>query len=372
MSASTLRVLMTADAVGGVWTYALELARALAARGAEVQLATMGRLPDAAQRAAAAEVPGLTLHAREYRLEWMDEPWEDVARAGEWLATLERTLAPDVVHLNGYAHGTLPWRAPAIVVAHSCVCSWWRAVHGEEAPASWDRYRDAVRAGLSGAALVVAPSRAMADALAACYGAVPPVHVVPNGRTPIAAPGAKEALVLTAGRLWDAAKNVRAVVQVASGAPWRTAVAGDVAPPAGASGDDVASGADVQWLGTLPPAALGDWMARAAVYALPARYEPFGLSALEAAQAGCALVLGDVPSLREVWGDAATFVPPDDTDALRAAVARLVHDHAERREWSARAMRQAARYTPARMADGYLAAYESAARSTVREVVACA
>ncbi len=32
---------------------------------------------------------------------------------------------------------------------------------------------------------------------------------------------------------------------------------------------------------------------------LPARYEPFGLSVLEAALSGCALVLGDIPSLRE-------------------------------------------------------------------------
>lgn len=38
------RILMTADTVGGVWTYALELAQALDSRGIQIALATMGRL----------------------------------------------------------------------------------------------------------------------------------------------------------------------------------------------------------------------------------------------------------------------------------------------------------------------------------------
>ena len=366
------RVLMTADAVGGVWSYALELARALAPSGVAVHLATMGPRPTAAQRAAAAHAPTLALHESDWRLEWMDAPWDDVARAGDWLVELERTLRPDVVHLNGYAHGALPWRAPAVVVAHSCVCSWWRAVHSVDAPPAWDRYRDAVRDGLAGAAAVVAPTRAMVDALAE-YGPVPHARVVPNGRTPLAAPGVKERLVLTAGRLWDAAKNVRAVVAASAGQAWTLAVAGDASPPAGAHGGDAcgagAGATDVRWLGVLPPRELGAWMARAAVYALPARYEPFGLSALEAAHAGCALVLGDVASLREVWGDAATYVPPDDFSALRAAIARLMADDAGRAALAGRARRRAAYYSPARMADGYLAAYDAAG---AREVAACA
>jgi len=108
----TTRVLMTADTVGGVWTYALELARALAPHGVEIHLATMGREPDEGQRAQAAALPNVRLHASDFRLEWMEEPWEDVARAGDWLLALERVLAPDLVHLNGYAHGAMPWRAP--------------------------------------------------------------------------------------------------------------------------------------------------------------------------------------------------------------------------------------------------------------------
>ena len=46
-----MKILMTADTVGGVWTYALELAGALAPHGVEVALATMGRRLSSAQEA---------------------------------------------------------------------------------------------------------------------------------------------------------------------------------------------------------------------------------------------------------------------------------------------------------------------------------
>ena len=76
----------------------------------------------------------------------------------------------------------------------------------------------------------------------------------------------------------------------------------------------------------------------------------FGLSALEAALSGCALVLGDIPSLREVWGDAALFVAPDDTDALAQALQGLIDRPAYRRELADRATKRAGLYTPRRMA----------------------
>ena len=95
--ADTLRVLMTADTVGGVWTYSLELARALAAQGARVVLATLGEAPDDAQRRDAAEVPGLRLVHGAWRLEWMEDPWADVEASGRWLLKLPFSTARELV-----------------------------------------------------------------------------------------------------------------------------------------------------------------------------------------------------------------------------------------------------------------------------------
>jgi glycogen synthase len=349
------RVLMTADTVGGVWDYALQLAAGLAPYGVAVTLATMGRRLTADQWEAAAAVPALELFESGFRLEWMDEPWDDVAAAGEWLLELADRIDPDLVHLNGYVHGALPWDRPTLVAAHSCVCSWWSAVHRVEAPAAYDRYRRAVAAGLQAASAVVAPSRAMLRALSAHYGPIEGL-VVPNGRDGADfADGPKQALVFSAGRLWDEAKNLSLLAAVASDVPWSVTAAGDICHP---DGRPWRAGA-VRCLGRLSAPEVRDWMARASIYALPARYEPFGLSILEAALSRCALVLGDIPSLREGWDGAAVFVAPNDPDALLAALRDLIDDDARRAELQRRAWARAQEFTVDRMALGYLRVYET-------------
>jgi glycogen synthase len=353
------RVLMTADTVGGVWTHAVELAAALGARGVQVELASMGALPSAAQRAQVDALPRVTLHASACRLEWMDDAWDDVARAGDWLLGLEQRLAPDVVHLNQFAFGRLPFGAPTLVVGHSCVLSWWQAVLGTTPPAQWDRYRDEVAGGLAAADLVAAPTRSMLEALRCHYARFDGGAVLPNGcRHDAWRPAEKLPYVLSVGRLWDPAKNVEALEAVAPELPWPVCVAGSRRGPDGNEHEMRA----VRWLGELAPGVLARCYAHASIYALPARYEPFGLSALEAALSGCALVLGDIPSLREVWGPAALYVPPGDSVALRQAISMLAADDAERHRLAAQARLRAIRYTADAMAERYLAAYSAAAR----------
>ena len=349
-----LRVLLTTDTVGGVWQFAIELAAQLARGGDQVLLAAMGREPDAGQRRQAEAITGMEFHARPYKLVWMGDPWSDLDASGAWLHGLAREFAADVVHLNDLAHAELAWPAPVLVGAHSCVCSWWQAVHGGPAPASWDRYRARVAATLHAADLVVAPTRAMLDALLRHHGPVAPARVIHNGRSPgVEAHASREPFVLGAGRLWDEAKNLGALAAVAARLPWPVYLAGDARHPDGTEADF----GSARVLGRLPDVQLRRWTARAAIYALPARYEPFGLSALEAAQCGCALVLGDIPSLREVWGDAALFVHPDDHDALAAALQRLIDDDALRDALALRARLRARRYTPEAMASRYRDAY---------------
>jgi glycogen synthase len=355
-----MRILMTADAVGGVWTYSVDLARALARHGVAVDLAVMGPAPSEAQREEARGVPDLRLHEHSARLEWMHEPWEDVDRAGEWLLDLAAQCEPDIVHLNGYAHGVRPFGVPVVVVAHSCVLSWWQAVHGGAAPAAWNRYSEAVSSGLHAASVVVAPTRAMADCVAAHYARPANVRVIPNGRHAehLRPASRKEPFVFSAGRLWDEAKNVSSVCAVAPALRWPVTVAGDTRAP---DGTRLIPGS-VHYAGPLDGRAIGRLFARASIYALPARYEPFGLSALEAALCGCALVLGDIRSLREVWGDAAVFVPPDNRRALAGAIERLIEDAPTRGRMAERALDRASLYSDGRMAAAYAELYRELRR----------
>jgi glycosyltransferase involved in cell wall biosynthesis len=284
----------------------------------------------------------------------MDDPWFDVAAAGEWLLALEREHCPDMVHLNGYVHAALPWNAPTLVVAHSCVFSWWQAVKNEAPPSSWKPYHDAVRNGVRHADLVVAPSRAMLSQIARHYGLPLSARVIYNGRDGDSRPAAeKERSILSVGRLWDEAKNAAGLAKIAPRLPWPVRVAGDVRRP---HGEEIALPC-VELLGYRSAAELREDYRRAAIYALPARYEPFGLSILEAALEGCALVLGDIASLREIWGPAALFVPPNDPNALYNAISDLIANPAGREALGEAARQRAQSFTTRRMTSAYLAAY---------------
>ncbi|HBG19698.1 MAG TPA: glycosyl transferase family 1 [Desulfobulbaceae bacterium] len=352
---------MTADPIGGVWSYAIELCRNLQHYDVPIALATMGRELSVDQHRAVERLPHVRLFESRYRLCWMEDPWDDVARAGDWLLALADQFRPDVVHLNDLAHGGLTWQVPVLVSGHSCVLSWWQAVHGEPAPATWRQYRTVAQKSVQRADLVVAPSPAMLTALRHHYGPARDARVVANGRDfpPVVSPGAKaartESLVLAAGRIWDKAKNIAMLAAIAGQLDWPVFVAGE----AGNSENGATADAGLHHLGFLDEETLSEWLTRAAIFAAPARYEPFGLSILEAARAGCALVLGDIASLRKIWEDAAVYVNPDRPEELRRALAGLIDDPVRRHQLATRARRRALWFTGSRMATGYLHCYQS-------------
>lgn len=351
-------VMMTADTIGGIWTYALDLAGGLAHAGTRTVLATMGRPLSDAQRAEAAAVPGLVIEESDFRLEWMSEVGDHLLRAGDWLLEIERRHRPDVVHLNGFAHAALPWQAPRVVVAHSCVLSWWRAVKGERAPEPWQRYAQAVKRGLHAAEVVVAPTFAFLREIDTLYGPLCRARVILNGCDPaLFHIGQKRELIFSAGRIWDEAKNIGALDAVAPRLNWPVIVAGDWRPPEGAGDPPV----NLLCLNVLDRGQVRDWLAQAPIFALPGRYEPFGLVPLEAALSGCALVLGDIPTFRELWDGAAVFVPPEDHDALFDALDGLIRAPGHRRALGLAARSRALGYPLERTVQGYLEAYADAA-----------
>jgi glycosyltransferase involved in cell wall biosynthesis len=190
------------------------------------------------------------------------------------------------------------------------------------------------------------------------YGQPAHATLIPNGIELAAfAPRPKLPFVLAAGRLWDEAKNVQALEQIASQLSWPVYLAGEALEPHARAADGGRPKTACRPLGALARPTLARSLARASIYALPARYEPFGLSVLEAAASGCALVLGAIPSLRENWLGAACFVDPEDPQALRQTLERLISDPREREHWSARARQRASELTSQHMAERYAQTY---------------
>lgn len=353
-----MRVLMTADAVGGVWSYALTLCATLARYSIDVTLATLGPRPRAAQRLAAAKLSNVRLFASDYRLEWMPDGSRDQQAAGRWLMNLADSEGAALVHLNGYAQASLPWDRPTVCVAHSCVSSWWRAVHRVAPPAEWDAYRRDVVRGLNAADQVVAPTNAFLSQLYSCYDLTRSARVIRNGIEGNAGNAADQRrlpLVFACGRPWDAAKNMQVLDAAAKQSPWRVYLAGDLRGPDGTSFHCSA----LHTLGSLPHDEVIAWLRRASIFVHPALYEPFGLAVVEAAASGCALVLADIPTLRELWDGAAEFFDPRDSRQLAATLDALIADPARQHRLRIAAQQRAAGYTAQAMASEYRDLYQT-------------
>jgi glycosyltransferase involved in cell wall biosynthesis len=361
---SNIRILMTADTVGGVWTYATGLASSLASAGAQVHLVSMGPPPRADQREMLSS--SVQLIESDLALEWQDPAGDDVAHARHFLADIERRTGANIIHLNSYREATFNWHGPVVVVAHSCVNSWGLACHDTAwlSEPKWQRYSALVAAGLESADAWVAPTRALREVMSEIYQPSSLGLVIHNGATPRSVSNeASNNFIIAAGRMWDAAKNLAVLASAAKDLNWPVFVAGTADQSAG----KLAVG--IEMLGELSHAELESRMQRAAIFVSPATYEPFGLSVLEAANAGCALVLSDIPSFRELWDGAALFVPCGDADGLRAGLNELCASHRRRTRQQRAALRRARRYSVAEMARRYARLYRSllAPRSRLKQ-----
>lgn len=348
------RVLMTTDAVGGVWTYALDLAEGLGRAGVNTSLVVLGPSPSEAQLAAAEAIPGVEVIDTQLPLDWTARESAEVMESAAAVRGLARGLGVDLIHLNSPALAALGgFSAPVVGACHSCLATWWGAVKDSPLPEDFRWRTRLLWKGLHACDTLIAPTRAFAQETARAYDVVAP-QCVWNGRAAISTgPLAREAIVFASGRFWDEGKNA-AVLEAAAGkmsAPLYAA-----GPLAGPNGASVAL-PGLRTLGGLPPQEVADWLRRSAVYMSAARYEPFGLGVLEAAQAGCALVLSDIPTFRELWRDAAVFVDPDDADGFARACDALVADLAERAAWGRRARTRASNYSATAMIEATLDVY---------------
>jgi len=351
--------MMTADTVGGVWTFAASLSREVGAAGFEVLLVTLGPRPGAAQRAMVSGLPGVSMIETDLALEWQDPAGADLRQAKRVLADIADQFSPQIVHLNSFREASFGWKAPHIVVAHSCVNSWAAACGENDAftGREWGVYTANVRAGLRQAAAWVAPTSAFRDEMARLYRLEMAGHVIRNGAevTPDRHQP-KQPIILGAGRVWDKAKNLTALASAASMLKWPVRIAG----ASGAEGRAAAAAsARCRFLGELSHRELRDEFAAASIFVSPALYEPFGLSVLEAATAGCALVLSDIPTFRELWDGAARFFAPLDNGAMTGCLRSLAASDAERADLQRAAIERAGRYRLSSTVAAYCSLYHA-------------
>jgi glycogen synthase len=359
-----MHLLVTADTVGGVWTYTEELVSGLALRGHQITLISFGKLPSPDQTLWMSGLRGLDYRPTEFRLEWMQDAELDIVESMQYLCSVAREVKPDLLHVSQFAYGALPIDIPRVVVAHSDVLSWWSSVRGEDPPQTewFTWYRHIVAAGLSGATAVVTPSKSMLDSLQQNFETPCEATVIPNGRdSRLFDPDLpKVDRVVAVGRLWDQAKNISVLTRqrhpipvLVAGAHIMNSDSKELTAP------HPPPDCNVDFAGVLSQPELRHVLAMSSIYAATSCYEPFGLAPLEAALSGCALIANDIPTFHELWGDAALYFRHNDAASLAGSIALLASNPDIRQDYADRAYRRALeQFTTDRMFDGYEALYQ--------------
>jgi glycogen(starch) synthase len=363
-----VHVLVTADTMSGVWTYTRELVTGLVTRGVRVTLVSFGEIPLPHQTSWMENLHGLEYRPTAFRLDWMQEGEQDLSDSAAYLTALVKELKPDLLHLNQLCYGNLPVSTPRVVVAHGDLISWWKTVHGREPkPGRWlEWYRAVVTEGLLKASVVVAPTSWMMDTIHSTYTLPLREAVIHSGRNPIYFNPYvdKDQSVLAVGRIWDAGKQVSLLTQHTH--PLPVCIVGadsPVPPPKVPIRADVKLDLDnirIALRGPQTEAQLRTLYSRAAIYAATSRYEPFGMAALEAAFSRCAIIANDIPSFREIWGDAALYFHANDANSLADMIQRLSDDPEMCRNYANQAFQRAREhFTARRMIDEYMQLYQS-------------
>jgi glycogen synthase len=372
-----VHVLITADTVGGVWTYTRELAWGLLNRGHRVTLVSFGRIPSPAQ-ISWMQHTRLTYHPTPFPLEWMQDSEQGIIESAKYLQRLILETKPDVLHFSQFCYGALECGIPKIVVAHSDVVSWWNAVHGTDPPQSrWiDWYRLTVARGIRCADVVVAPSRWMLDTLCQHYPIPFRGCVIYNGRTArlFRPADQKRDVVLAVGRIWDEAKQTKLLLARTHALP--VTIAGSAQHPDKGlqSSIQLNSTGTITIRGEQDESQLAALYSTSSIYAATSRYEPFGLAPVEAAFSKCALVANDISSFRELWGNSALYFKRNDPDSLANALRTFAENPPLRRLYAEQAYECArSRFNAIRMVDEYEDLYKTLVRGgRVHEYAAAA
>jgi glycosyltransferase involved in cell wall biosynthesis len=271
-----------------------------------------------------------------------------------WLLLADR---PDLVHLHTSSHGSFVRKAVLFWIARACRVPVVVHVHGSRFDEFHDRLPRPLRRGVRGVMVRSAAVLTLGERWADRVRRIAPgarVEVVPNAVVvpAVAAAGRGDMVnVVFLGAIGDrkgAFCLLEAWAKLAAechgAAPARLTLAGD--------GRVAEARRSVLKLGIERSAEVREWLpapeaatllASADVFVLPSRHEGQPMAVLEAMARGVCVVASDVGGIPELveHGRSGLLVPPDDVDALGAALRTVLTDHRLRADLGAAARRRA-------------------------------
>jgi len=312
-----MRILINTSSSGNDYIFSIDLAKSLQNLGVEIFLAVTGVPLNDEQKT---ELKQFDYAYANYKQDWMENPGTDLLEAGQWLMKIKTNFKPDLVHLNSMLFGILPWNVPVVTVIHTCMVSRSKAIHNNHLPQKWEMYKQMARASLRASDAVIAPTQSTLSAAEDIYGPFKNSRVIPQGRSAyIFRSSVKKKYIFCNGKLMDEANNLELILNAAPEIDYPIYIADSLGHMRKKSLAE-----NVFLTGPVKGKKLSDWMSSASVYVLPSKYETFGYSFVDAALSKCALIGGNIISLRETWGNSMLYV--ENKNELVKAVNRLMEN----------------------------------------------
>jgi alpha-1,3-rhamnosyl/mannosyltransferase len=376
-----MRVIFNVDAITapltGIGRYALELARGLAHHEAieDLRLYSAYRWVDDPAHALAAN---RTIAAIRRNVPFKTQALELYQHIRGGLFRLHtRRMKGFLLHTPNYV--LMPFEGPALTTVHDLSWLSYPDAHPVERVKFLDRHLPET---LARADLVLTDSEFIAAEITARF-AVPRARIraIPLGVDAMYRPRTAEEILATLGKhglehsayllvvaTLEPRKNLARLVRAYAALPvatktrhplvivgargWLNQELERTLAPLEASGT-------VRRLGYIGEDELPQIYAGAHAFAFPSLYEGFGLPVLEAMASGVPVLTSNVSSLPEVAGDAALLVDPNDEEALRDGLARLLDDTAWRTQASTRGLARSHDYPWSRCVDATIDAYRA-------------
>lgn len=280
--------------------------------------------------------------------------------------------------IHGTNYVVPPSQLPRLVTVNDC----WALRHPERCSPAVNLSMSVLRRSIARGAHVHVPSRATADGVREIFPtasvtvvpwAVPRIHDAPPTRPSDADWPEHAPFVLSVGTI-DHRKNLVRLIDafgaLATDHPDLHLVLagarGNATPAVESAIDALPTTVRgrVRILSGLDPAEIS-WLYRAAaIVAYPSLDEGFGFPLLESMAAGTPVVAADSGSLPEIAGRAALLVDPVDSDALAAAIGRVLSDARRRDELVAAGRQRVQEFSWSATADGLIALYRDLVRSS--------
>lgn len=221
----------------------------------------------------------------------------------------------------------------------------------------WRGQKNSIRYILKHAAMVLPNSYSEYKRLCERYDCSTPFHIVPNGidtklfRKKVTVQREAD-LVLCVARI-EGIKNQLNLIRALKGTRFRLWLIGSASPSQRQYYETCKreAGPDVVFIEHVPQTELLQYYSRAAVHVLPSWFETTGLSSLEAAAMGCAVVISNRGDAAEYFGENVLYCDPASPDSIRMAVEKaaasslsIAENLSERYNWQEAAKATAAAY----------------------------